>query len=235
MRIFSVLISDDKESIYNRLHKVWEFSCKKYSPCNSIDTLKISEKVMDDKCLFNTNHAKLKYWMDYCVEHNDDDIVLMDCDTVVLNNLQEVFDKEDFDIATTIRNRKEHRINGGVVFIRKNKGLDFLKTWFKYDTKLVLDKDLHSVWRDRFYGMNQASYGYMLSEREFPGLVELPCSIYNRVNWSCDNKEIPYYILHVKSRLREYCLKDIKLENIPSNSLRSYVRLWRKLEKQLCK
>lgn len=230
MRLASVVFDSDLgANVYARLHRVWEHSAGKYCPESAVDTIRIDAPAAPDRDRYfhESNHAKLLKWVEYCEEH-DDDIVLMDCDTVVLRDLRKVFTEHRFDVAVTVR--RMHVINGGVVYVRKGqRGREILRKWYDADTILHADPRLHEQYRKQYSGMNQSSYGFMITKGAPSGLIEIPCAQYNMVDWHAGHGKTPY-VLHVKSALRQRCLNDR-----PANGFYArYVNVWRKLEAE-CK
>jgi hypothetical protein len=229
LRLVSVVFDSDLGGhVYGRMHRVWEYSCRNTCPDAAVDTIRLEPPKAKDRAryLHESNHAKLYAWLEYCEMHADEDVVLMDCDTVVLKDVAEVFTRHKFDVAVTVR--RKHQINGGVVYVRATgRARNILRAWYEADTVLHADTRLHEQYRRQYSGMNQSSYGYMIRKGLPKGLIELPCDEYNMVNWSHSKEP---YVLHIKSGLRQRCLSDRE----PRGMYTRWVNKWRKLEAQ-CK
>lgn len=235
MRVMSAYFDSQRsEGMYERFLKVWEYSAKKNSGAVAVDVVEIPppKPAGGDPYLHNANHAKLKVWRDYVV-NTDDDVVLMDSDTLVLRDLTHVFDKNKFDVAVTTRDRNTRlTINGGVVFVRNTAAArQIIDLWYQADTELHKDRKLHERFRAKYGGMNQASYGYMLT-RKHPGFIaELPCSIYNQVEWWGSRKGKPC-VVHYKSQLRHAVLSKRGTAAI-RYTMRDAVDKWRRYEEAM--
>lgn len=232
MRLMSAYFDGQRtKGMYGRFLKVWEYSAKKNSGAVGVDVVEIPppKSAGGDPYLFNANHAKLKVWRDYVVSV-DDDVVLMDSDTLVLRDLTHVFEKNDFDVAVTTRGWNTRlTINGGVVFVRNTpEARQIIDLWYESDIELHSDKKLHERFRAKYGGMNQSSYGYMLTKK-LPGkIIELPCSVYNQVEWWC-NRNVKPCVVHYKSQLRHAVLSPRSI-NATRYNMRDAVSKWRGYE-----
>lgn len=234
MRVMSAFFDSDRsDGMYERFLKVWEYSAKKNSG-GIVDVVKIPppKTVGGDPYLHNANHAKLKVWRDY-IESVNDDVVLMDADTLVLRDLTHVFEKNRFDVAVTTRDRTTRlTINGGVVFVRNTpEALGIINLWHLSDIELHNDKKLHERFRAKYGGMNQSSYGYMITKKMPGKIIELPCSVYNQVEW-WRNRKVKPCVVHYKSQLRHAVLSK-RHTNAVSYNMRDAVGVWRKYEEEM--
>lgn len=235
MRLFCALFDNAQtHGNYERMWRVWEYSANKNSPCNGIDTQWLESPVTRDprRVSFDANYVKLKAWVDYCDKYPNEDIVLMDADTVVLRHLCDVFKRHKFACGFTIRDGAGRlTINGGVVYVRKGQDArDIMTLWQKCDEKLYKDPKLHQRYRSKYAGMNQSSWGYMMEKHRPKGIIELPCSMYNRVTYWSKPRETPY-VIHLKDTLRHSALGKRDWKNCRYGT-REYVKLWRKYEKE---
>lgn len=157
--------------------------------------------------LFYENTDKLADWLEFVENSSDPDIILIDCDMMVLQDVSEVFE-EEFDVGFTRRaNHKRIPFNGGVFFVRQNQdSVAFFQKFKQINDKMYEDRIFHQAWRDRYAGMNQAAFGWMWENYlEKICLLELPCEIYNVCSgWNVLSDE--YKIIHIKSQLRQACL-----------------------------
>ena len=235
MRVMSAYFDSQRtDGMYERFLKVWEYSAKKNSGATAVDVIEITppKAAGGDPYLHNANHAKLKVWRDYVV-NTDDDVVLMDSDTLVLRDLTHVFEKKKFDVAVTTRDRNTRlTINGGVVFVRNTpEARQIIDLWYESDIELHNDKKLHERFRAKYGGMNQSSYGYMITKK-LPGeIIELPCSVYNQVEWWA-NKSIKPCVVHYKSQLR-HAVMSRRHTNAIRYNMRDAVDKWRKYEEAM--
>ena len=234
MRLFCAVFDTTKNRSYERMHRVWEYTAKKNSPCEAVDTLWIDPPKNTDprRTSFDANYVKLKAWVDYCNKYPEEDIVLMDADMMVMRPLQEVFDRHKFDCAFTVRDQIGRlTINGGVVYVRGTaKAREIMDLWGVCDKKLYLNPKLHQTYRSKYAGMNQSSWGYMMEKHKPKGVLELPCSIYNKVVFLSKSKEKPY-VIHLKDTLRQSALGGRHWNNCRYGT-REYVKLWRQFEKE---
>ena len=157
--------------------------------------------------LFYENTDKLADWLDFVECSDDPDIVLLDCDMMVLQDVSEVFE-EEFDVGFTRRaNHKRIPFNGGVFFVRQNQeSVNFFKKFKQINDQMYEDHEFHQLWRDKYAGMNQAAFGWMFENYfEKIDLLELPCEIYNVCSgWNVLSEN--YKIIHIKSQLKQACL-----------------------------
>ena len=180
---------------------------------------------------FGENSEKLNLWIEHMKDCEDQNIVLIDCDMMVLDNISEIFN-EDFDIAVTRHNGDRGRIpyNGGVICVKKSDKTNlFFNEFLQINNKMYKDREFHEPWRTKYAGMNQAAFGYMLENYDSDiNIMEIPCSIYNLCSedWGKFNKLTPRpKIIHLKGALRNICLSDS--EPIKYGNIRN---IWREFE-----
>lgn len=131
-----------------------------------------------------------------------DFLVWLDCDTILVDKLDEVF-SEDFDLGVTIRNNKSKKpqeswVNSGVIFLKNNqKTQEILKTWALVSNELNGDQ----------YALNKIIN--LQKPKPFEKvlvddvLIKLfPCKIYNNFYFKDDQSGAK--ILHYKTDVRHY-------------------------------
>lgn len=181
---------------------------------------------------FIDNSYKLRYWAEMISRAKDGTkLALIDADMVVLRPLADAF-TEPFDIAITRRTASFMPYNGGAVFVRASKAARvFFNEWSKVDQKMLDDVQFHTQWRRKYYGINQAALGFMLTERAWlpASIAELPCKIWNACNedWAVVGNHTR--ILHIKNDLRHHCLKTRTWSGTPPRYRRAW-KLWKNIE-----
>ena len=153
-----------------------------------------------------SNTVKLDYWIKALETIEDDNFIFIDCDMIVLKDMEHVFDK-DFDICYTTRESK-FPINGGVVFVKKNeRSIKFIKRWQEINDRMYYDKKFHAKYHAKYAGINQAAFGYMIEqENRDIKLDTVPCMRYNCTDegWHLINDDC--HAIHYKGRLRDAVL-----------------------------
>ena len=175
------------------------------------------------------NAHKKRFWGDVVHEHPGQEIVLLDCDTLVLGDLSHVFQEHDFDIAYTVRPHRV-RINAGVMFVRSTHPTRrFFDKWNYHLEKLLGDDErpaLHKRLR-KHAGLDQAALAESLEAVDYPTkFLELPCTTYNSVDQTWHEFDETTKILHVKGPLRRFAvLDDVDPSKHPSFS--KPMQVWR--------
>jgi len=171
-----------------------------------------------------SNTVKLDYWIKALEELDEEHFIFIDCDMIVLKDMEHVFEK-DFDICYTIRD-SVFPINGGVVFVKKNeRSIDFIKRWQVINDKMYTDRAFHQVWRDKYAGINQAAFGYMIEKD--PGEAKLEtvhCMQYNCTDEGWGRIGDDCHAIHYKGKLRDAVLR---LRPVAENLKRSFAE-WNK-------
>ena len=177
------------------------------------------------------NHVKLKA---YSRVQIDQPTVFVDADTVFLRDVSELFDST-FDIAIGRRpagGRMRVPYNGGVVLFRPTTAARrFMAQWIRIDEQMLHNHSFHMVWRRKYNGQNQASFGCMIeAHRAATRLHEYPTGVLNACeqDWAHVVTDQPY-ILHVRKRLLQYAHNRLSIWTIPKQ-LQPAVRIWRKYE-----
>ena len=214
MKFLTTLIDTHKNPIYERMLKAWENSVKANTQAN-YEIARLNPKdypyCAHPKLSYQANSIKLNYWSN-AIRTEEGNICLIDGDTVVLKDVEHVFE-QDFDIAYTRRSAGIHiPINGGVLFVKSSPRVwDFFDKWVMTNNEMLNNRSLHLIWYRKYNGINQASFGYML-ERYVSKLkiIEVPGVKYNacdKSDWIGLNDQT--HILHVKSDLRVACINGI--------------------------
>ena len=174
-----------------------------------------------------TNTFKLDKWVEI-LENETENICLTDCDMLMVNPIDDVWNY-DFDVAYTARRRYKETgqgipYNGGVVFIRPNeRSINFFKRWAEINREMVYDPAFHAEWRKKYAGMNQSAFGYIIEkEKDICDFKELPCPIWNSVDESWTELNNDTKMVHIKSKLRRCCMGT----NKTNASLQRVVDLW---------
>jgi len=177
---------------------------------------------------------KIEYQKDI-VNKTNDNIILSDCDMLMLNSVEDVFNL-DFDIAFTTR--ENLFLNTGIIFIKSpgEKIKEFFEKWNEKVNYLYRNPDKLEKNKKRFTnGLNQCSLGLILEEYENKNkknlkIKYLPSSIYNSCQdtWETLNDETR--IVHIKSELRD-SLKLVldgkeNIENIEPKYLQPIIEKW---------
>lgn len=138
----------------------------------------------------------------------------IDSDTFIVNPITEI-ESMDFDIAYTVRDLPHGSVycpfNCGVMFWRKSGLTKAANQIIKRTVEIMaFDKDFHEEWSQKYYGIQQAAFGYFLDtlpeiEEKFK-MLRLPCNI-----WNCEDSSWHQFdrrktkIAHVKGAMRICC------------------------------
>lgn len=175
------------------------------------------------------NTQKLDLWEEAFSQAQDGDrLLFLDADTMILRPLDPLWDIT-FDIAYTARRSSRLPLNGGAVaFLVSEKTRGFLQRWAAANRRFLANNAEHQVWRQKYAGINQASFGYMLdADPHGCTIAKLPC-----LEWNCEDTEWANYdpkltrIVHLKSSLRRAVFG---LER-PTSAHRPLVEIWQNLE-----
>jgi hypothetical protein len=237
MRIVTVAFNYPPERMrpdYLRLLDVFESSVHKHIPHANLIVRRIDppDTTGVQKFSFLSNNYKLKVWAQEMAAAYDakEDVIICDADMLCTNDPSSVFDHE-FDIAYTVRG-PESRIplNGGVVFAHPtDEAYIFFQDWVETDAKMYEDhlgtngRKIHGKWRQKYAGLNQASFGYLLETNVGDvNFMPLPTVIYNAVDtdWHAITSETCF--VHIKSQLRKRVLK----MEPPTDSMRPAMIAW---------
>ena len=217
--IFSVQFDFFKFSQYELLSKVFVYSAKKNCPDSEVVLLQIPPPDFKNaaKRCFASNTVKIDKWVEFLYK-TDDDVILMDCDMLVLKDLKPAFDDPNFDIGYCVKTNGHPPFNGGVVFVRNTpEAKAFVKAWAAMNRKMYHNKPFHNPWRKKYAGMNQAAFGYMYEHKEtWQGakLKAFPCRIWNahRDDWEHVGGQTKN--VHIKSELRKLALRNYAIKDV---------------------
>lgn len=196
MRIVTVTF-DYSGSMYEGLYKAFYASVVTNSQI-PIETVRIDP----GKNRRKTKHAntiKLDVWNDF-IQDADEDIILMDCDLLLMKDISEGFEDVENVGITTRDYGKGFPFNGGVVFVRNTKrSKRFFKEWLKINNWMYDTPEVHKRYKNIYAGMNQSALGYMLGQGWH--VDKLPMSKYNLCedwsNWQDAS------VIHIKGKLRK--------------------------------
>jgi len=238
MKIITVSFDFAGRSSYLRLLEVFRYSVQKHMPDVKMEIWKTNppKKRNDRNTGVVTNTAKLGLWLE-AMEKTNEDIILMDCDMLVIGDLSLAFQYE-FDIAHTCRHTIEHGrnripINGGVMFIRHNeRSYNFMRRMKEVNDKMYLDPKFHHPYRVKYAGMNQAAYGYMLEhpKEHNAKILALSCQEWNLCNTEWHLFDEYTKCIHYKSRLRRAALGQ---STYYAPAMRPFVQLWKAYETEM--
>lgn len=158
-------------------------------------------------------------------------LLLIDADMFFVNPIDDIWE-QDFDIAYTVR----HSVlpfNLGVIFVRVSApARAFFAAWTAENRHMLQKKAVHRLYRSRFGGINQASFGRTLETDAVRGvnLLGIPC-----VEWNCEDSAWESFdprktrIVHVKSALRR-AIFDRNAEDMAKPGVARLVEMWKGLE-----
>ena len=230
MKFITTLINTHKNPLYERMLNAWENSVKANTNAE-YEIVRLDPKdypqCQHPKNSYVANSVKLNYWAEK-IKQESGNICLIDGDTVVLKDVEHVFDL-DFDIAFTRRSKGVHiPINGGVLFVKASPRVhDFFDKWVLTNNEMLTNRVLHLHWYRKYNGINQASFGYMLERYKSDlKIIQVEGSKYNacdKIDWIGINDDT--HILHVKSELRVACIN-----NLGPKQYEKAVKTWREYE-----
>lgn len=133
-------------------------------------------------------------------------VVLMDTDTIILNDISEVFE-QDFDIAITTRDSKNW-LNAGVVFVKPTqKAYRILELWTK-----EIDNAKNYRRKTGHAGYAQPVFVWLYNNNKFDGkIIKVPCNKYNCVQEWGSYKTAS--VIHIKSGLRRSLMSGVGYED----------------------
>lgn len=176
---------------------------------------------------------------------DSDNIIFLDCDMIIRENLENIFD-EMFDIFVTVKS-EDIPINTGFVAIRKSSSLrNFIHVWVEKNNYLCEDQvrlanacsqaggadqfallDLLDTWRPQ-----TGRQKVFLEGKEIDVLLA-PCSIYNET--ALTSLSGPAKVLHYKGRWHRILLKGGGYEEKKSENPEYFfdmLRLWQRMLRQ---
>jgi len=212
-RICIVQFDNHRNISYKILNTAYKKSIRENMPDAVIDEIILEPMVKDinRNWTFTSNSIKLKAWVAY-LEKTNDPIIFSDCDMLALGDGGKAFiENPDFDIALTgDLSSKNIPLNGGIVFVRPNeRSRAFFRYWLEINNKLYNDESIHSKYRARWAGMNQAALGYMFDK----GYPECKILFLPRKRWNATNRywheiDEDTVFVHIKGNLRKLLLDE---------------------------
>jgi len=229
LKIISVQFDYSGTNRYKILSQVFGYSVKKNCPNAELEMIRVRapghERKVRSKS-FSSNTLKLDLWLN-ALNKTDDNVVFMDCDMIVLKDISPAFNL-DFDIGYTKRTGSHIPYNGGVVFVRNTPAAkEFIQLWKKINKKMYEDYEFHRPWRDKYGGMNQAAFGYIMEkEKNFKAkLKEFRCDVWNSCDDNWKKLDDTTRVIHIKGGLRRSVLMQ---KPIPTQYDRAII-VWRNL------
>lgn len=184
------------------------FECSAVEQCRGWD-VRVQELAAPDLSgsrSFVANTYKLDHFARIVEEAQDGtELLLIDADTLILRPLDDAW-AQDFDLAYTVR-QHTFPFNLGVLFLRVSEPVrSFVRIWRDENRRFFFDDAAHRPARQRYGGINQASFGHLLDHGALSGLRlhTLPCE-----EWNCEDTSWAKFdpkrtrILHIKSALRQ--------------------------------
>lgn len=216
---------------YDILLDVFKYSVSKNMPAAKMEILipPLPKESNGKEYFMTKNTVKLGHWVN-AIEKSTGNIIIMDCDMLVLRDLSDAF-KSNFDIAYTSRGAARTKLNGGVLFIKVNeRSLYFLRRWVIVNKMMYDDIFFHTPWRRKYVGMNQASLGYMI-ENESKGIkiINFPCTEWNQCQEDWHKLNLTTRCVHIKSRLRVDCMSG----KLRDRNHKSAFDLWTKYKEEM--
>lgn len=211
MKIVAVQFDYPGTNRYNILSKVFEYSVKVNCPEAELEILKVKAPIIKGKVRsksFASNTLKLDLWLD-TLNNTEDNVVFMDCDMIVLKDISDAFNS-DFDVGYTKRTGSRIPYNGGVVFVKNTqKAREFITLWKNINLKMYDDYVFHKPWRNKYGGMNQAAFGYIMEKENYRAkLKKFGCDIWNACDDNWKKLDDKTKVIHIKGTLRRNVLMD---------------------------
>jgi len=193
-------------NMYTRMARVLEYTARQHCSRWAINVSAIVPEPISGsqrEAKFVANSQKLDRWCQIITEApTGSRILLLDVDTFFVNPIDDIWD-HDFDLAYTVRSYILP-FNGGVVFARATpRTKAFMNRWREQNAAMYADEHYHMQWKQKYGGINQASFGCVLDSDHGATLLKLPC-----VEWNCEDSCWHQFdprltrIVHVKSGLR---------------------------------
>lgn len=232
LKLITVQFDYDNNTMYKKLLDAFIYSIEKNVGHGEIITLRLGEPTGRERMrAFVSNTIKLQKWVEELEACDEgDEVILMDCDMLVLKDPSTAF-KKDFDVAYTIRNHSKFKINGGVIYVKVNKrSLDFFRLFLKINNLMYKNQTFHMEWKKEYAGMNQAAFGYLIDKDGFiksknemykAKLITLPCNEWNVCQaWGLLKDDMR--VLHIKGRIRNQIFSQSPCDD----DLKPAVELW---------
>lgn len=198
--------ADGQAERYWRMSRVLRYSAWKHCP-TWVQRLERLSPAPRDSAIGNAshvwNHQKLVWWAQTVMNQPDGaELLLIDADTLVRRPLDEVWTMGRFDVAYTVRVSGAPPLNGGVVFVRcGSRTRRFFRRWLHADELFLGDAEAHRPWAEKYAGLNQASFGWLIEHDPDVDLLKLDCPEWNCCEWGLFDEDVTR-VIHVKSHLR---------------------------------
>ncbi len=231
MTIVTVQFDYKGQTMYERLTDVFKKSVDRVMPDVNFVEINLpcpGPKVKKVHSLLS-NTLKLREWKKW-MDTTDEETVFMDCDMLMLQSIESAFE-QDFDVAYTVRTSAKMPMNGGVIFLKPSDGARrFMTAWLDVNERMYKDRVFHAPYRQKYAGMNQAAFGYLLENPlENVTMEQLPCSVWNSCSEDWRWIDSVTKNVHVKSYLRKLVL-GIGVSRKPANAYSKIIEIWRRIE-----
>jgi len=220
MQVFFTWFQDPKRLDFKRMKEVFMYSLKKHSPEIEIiehETVYPKEKFKSSAPSHFENVYKLGIWNNI-IQKAKEPVLLIDCDILILQDISVLETMDNLkDITLTTRTDKPYNTsancNAGFIYVKPTKeAKDFFNEWYElsknFDPKTNKWRGLYK----KYKGATQTTLGYLREEKKYENNIsEIPCYI-----WNCANLDYSFFndketkVVHIKSKLRKYILKDLK-------------------------
>lgn len=201
-----------RQGMYEKLMNVFIASIKHNMPDANIIEKRVQAPPVKSKRCFASNTLKLALWLKEMEKLPEgENICFADCDMLLLKSPEDVFEN-NFDIAYTVRLRKSPPVNGGIVFAKNTeKARQFMKRWHEINDKMYAEPSFHHHYRQKYAGMNQAAFGWLLEHpKEYTAkLFPVPCKTYNSCNETWHIIDDNTRMIHIKGELRKTCIDGV--------------------------
>lgn len=156
-------------------------------------------------------------------------LALLDADMWVRRPLDAVWDAP-FDVAYTVRSGWPVPFNLGAMFVRVSPAVRaFVADWAEENRRIFTGGDSTRPWRQRYGGVNQASFATLLEQGRLAALRvhALPCR-----EWNCEDSSWATFdpdvtrVVHLKSGLRDMAFGQRPV----APELRPLIREWREID-----
>lgn len=227
MTILTVQFPGVGKNNYEELLRVFRDSVKEHMPEARYEEILMEAPEAAHQIGYGqtANTAKLKVWVEF-LEQCDDEVILADCDMLMLRSAERAFDA-DFDVAFTKRTHGWATIpmNGGIMMVRPT---DAARRFFRKllevnDRMYYDDPKLKHEWQAKYPGMNQAAFGYVYET----GCHDAKLHRYETLEWNAVDGDWPYVhdrtvFLHIKGKLRW----ELLAMKPPAGPLAHAMKLW---------
>lgn len=227
---------DAGDGRWRRLARALEWSARQHCPDWAIHVQRLAEDLPATRHGVRSHQAntqKLDHWVAAVdAAPLGTRLLLVDADVLVLRPLDDLW-ADSFDLAYTTKPADARfPFNGGVLAVRVSETVrQVLHVWSDENRRMLRDQAHHRAWSARFGGINQASFGCLLTRGVLQPLAvrELPCA-----EWNCEDHTWTAFdprrtrILHIKSSLRHACWSILK----PRREWQPLVDLWRAADRE---